>query len=95
MPFDRTDLEHVARLAMLSLSEDERDSLAHDLDHMLSHFEAIQQIAVDDIDDTDLQKTEETPLRADVPSESLTSEEATAQSARAEGGLFVVPKVIG
>ncbi len=80
---------------MLDLSDDELDSLAKDLDHVLSHFEAIQKIDVSDIDDTDLAKTITTPLRADTPAGSLSNEEATKQSARAEGGLFVVPKVIG
>ncbi|NNE07009.1 MAG: Asp-tRNA(Asn)/Glu-tRNA(Gln) amidotransferase subunit GatC [Gemmatimonadetes bacterium] len=95
MTFDRKNLEHVARLSMLSLSEDELDSLAHDLDHVLSHFEAIQRIDVSGIDDTDIEKAIDTPLRSDTPAGSLSNEEATRQSARAEGGLFVVPKVIG
>lgn len=95
MAFDRKNLEHAARLAMLSLSEDELDSLAHDLDDVLSHFEAIQKIDVSDIDDTDLEVSIDTPLRPDAPAGSLSNEEATKQSARAEGGLFVVPRVIG
>ncbi|MGI9147848.1 MAG: Asp-tRNA(Asn)/Glu-tRNA(Gln) amidotransferase subunit GatC [Chloroflexota bacterium] len=44
MTISRADVQHVARLARLGLSEDETDQLASELDHILDAMQALREL---------------------------------------------------
>jgi aspartyl-tRNA(Asn)/glutamyl-tRNA(Gln) amidotransferase subunit C len=87
-------VEHVARLARLSLTAEERATFARQLDDVLAYAESIQAL-----DTSDVEPMSHVAgiglLREDRPRPSLDRETAMSEAPDAEGGLFRVPRVLG
>ena len=94
MPIDRAQVDHVARLARLDLSEDERERMAHELTHILEHAERIQALDLEDVEPTSHALKLTNVLRPDEARASLTQEEALANAPEAADGRFKVPRII-
>jgi aspartyl-tRNA(Asn)/glutamyl-tRNA(Gln) amidotransferase subunit C len=87
-------VEHVARLAHLSLTPEERDTFARQLDEILAYAETIQSLdtaAVEPMSHATLSEV----FRDDVSRPGLERERVLAEAPDADAGLFRVPKVIG
>ncbi len=52
MPIDRAAVDHVARLARLDLSEDERKKMEAELGTILAYAEEIQALELEDVEPT-------------------------------------------
>ncbi|MDQ3620614.1 MAG: Asp-tRNA(Asn)/Glu-tRNA(Gln) amidotransferase subunit GatC [Actinomycetota bacterium] len=94
MAIDRPAVDHVARLARLDLSEEERERMSVELAQILGHAEAIQELELDDIEPTAHALPLRNVMRADEVRPSLTQDEALANAPQAEGGRFRVPRII-
>jgi aspartyl-tRNA(Asn)/glutamyl-tRNA(Gln) amidotransferase subunit C len=94
MPIDRSAVDHVARLARLALSEDERTRMQGELDHILEYAERIQALDLDDVPPTSHALVLENVLRPDEVAPSLTQEQALANAPEKEDGRFKVPRII-
>ena len=88
---DRAQVEHVARLARLELSEAELDEMAQELSGVLGHIETISELDLDDVPPTSHVADVTTPLREDVPQPSLPREKALDQAPAVQDGGFLVP----
>jgi aspartyl-tRNA(Asn)/glutamyl-tRNA(Gln) amidotransferase subunit C len=87
-------VEHVARLAQLSLTTDERETFARQLDGILAYAETIQSLdtaAVEPMSHATLSEV----FRDDVARPGLERARVLAEAPDADAGLFRVPKVIG
>ncbi|CAN5823640.1 Asp-tRNA(Asn)/Glu-tRNA(Gln) amidotransferase subunit GatC [soil metagenome] len=91
----RRDVEHVAHLARLGLSEAEVTLLEGQLNHILDQYAVLAELDTDAIAPTAQVIELESVLRADVVRPSLTVEEALANAPRRLGDHFVVPAVLG
>ncbi len=87
-------VEHVARLARLSLTAEERATFARQLDEILVYAESIQALDTADVPPMSHAQTSEI-FRDDEPRPSLSREAVVAAAPDAGDGLFRVPKVIG
>jgi aspartyl-tRNA(Asn)/glutamyl-tRNA(Gln) amidotransferase subunit C len=85
---------HVARLASLSLGEDERETFARQLDQILSYAESIQALDVSQVEPMS-HATRTESLREDTVAPSLPREEVLAPAPDAADDLFRVPRVLG
>ena len=94
MAIDRAAVDHVARLARLDLSKEERERMSVELAQILGHAEAIQELELDDIEPTSHALPLRNVMRADEVRPSLTQDEALANAPQAEGGRFRVPRII-
>jgi aspartyl-tRNA(Asn)/glutamyl-tRNA(Gln) amidotransferase subunit C len=94
MPIDRAAVDHVARLARLDLTEEERDKMAHELAGILEHAEQIQALELDDVPPTSHALPLVNVMRADEVTPSLTQEEALANAPEVEDGRFRVPRIM-
>jgi aspartyl-tRNA(Asn)/glutamyl-tRNA(Gln) amidotransferase subunit C len=94
MPLDRAAVDHVARLARLDLSEDERTRMEVELAQILGHAEKIQALDLDRVEPTAHAVRIVNALRADEVTESLSSADALANAPDAEDGWFRVPRII-
>ncbi len=94
MPLDRSAVDHVARLARLDLTEEERDRMQKELTGILEHAEKIQSLDLDDVPPTSHALPLSNVLRADEVRSSLPPEEALANAPAAEDGRFRVPRII-
>ena len=94
MAIDRAAVDHVARLARLDLSEEERSRMQVELTAILEHAEKIQALDLDGIEPTSHAIPLRNVLRADEVRPSVSQEEALANAPAAEDGRFRVPKII-
>ncbi len=90
----RQEVEHVAHLAQLDLTDQEQELFAGQLSQILNYVEQLQEIGTEGVPPTSSVAEQDSPLREDVPRESLTNEQALANAPHAEEGFFVVPKII-
>jgi aspartyl-tRNA(Asn)/glutamyl-tRNA(Gln) amidotransferase subunit C len=87
-------VEHVARLAHLSLTPEERTTFARQLDDVLAYAESIQSLDTEGVEPMS-HVSEPGSLREDAPRPSLDRETVMAQAPDGEAGLFRVPRVLG
>jgi aspartyl-tRNA(Asn)/glutamyl-tRNA(Gln) amidotransferase subunit C len=86
-------VEHVAKLASLSLTSEEKETFARQLDEILTYAESIQALPTDDVEPMSHARTSEI-FRPDVPHQSLPQGAAVAAAPDAADGLFRVPKIL-
>ena len=84
----RADVEHVAYLARLGLTEEELARLEGQLNHILDQYAKLAELDTDDIPPTAQTIELENILRDDVARPSLPPEDVLAQRARARGRLL-------
>jgi aspartyl-tRNA(Asn)/glutamyl-tRNA(Gln) amidotransferase subunit C len=94
MPIDRAAVDHVARLARLDLSDEERTRMEAELGQILDYAEAIQALELDDIEPTSHSIEIRNVMRPDEVRPSLAQEEVLAMAPEAEDGRFKVPRII-
>ncbi|MDQ3491682.1 MAG: Asp-tRNA(Asn)/Glu-tRNA(Gln) amidotransferase subunit GatC [Chloroflexota bacterium] len=88
------DVEHVALLARLGLTEDELARLEGQLNHILDQYAVLAELSTDDIPPTAQTIEVENILREDVVTPSLTVQDALAGAPERSGDLFVVPAIM-
>jgi aspartyl-tRNA(Asn)/glutamyl-tRNA(Gln) amidotransferase subunit C len=88
------EVEHVALLARLRLTEDERNRFTTQLNSILQHFEQLQQIDTSGVAPMSHAVPMSNVLREDEVRPSLTPEEALQNAPDQERDCFRVPRVI-
>ena len=91
----RSDVEHVAHLARLGLSDDELTLLQGQLNHILEQYAKLAELATDDIPPTAQTIELENILREDLVTPSLPVEAVLANAPDSAGGYVVVPAILG
>jgi aspartyl-tRNA(Asn)/glutamyl-tRNA(Gln) amidotransferase subunit C len=93
----RADVERIATLAHLELTDEEKDLFARQLADILAYAEQLQAVDTTGVPATAHVHAALRSERPDEPRPSLTPEEAVANApdAAAAAGLFRVPRVIG
>ena len=87
-------VEHVAALARLGISEAERQRFAEQLSSILDHFQALQALDTEQIPPTAQVLDLRNVMRPDAVRPSLTQGEALANAPRAQDGFFRVQAVL-
>ena len=90
----RDDVVHVARLARLSLTDDEVDLFTGQLEVILEHAAKVEALDTADVEPTSHPIALENVLRADEPGACLDRDEVLAQAPQAEDGRFRVPRIL-
>ena len=91
----RTDVEHVAHLARLGLSDAELGLLEGQLNHILEQYTKLAELDTDAIEPTAQTIELENILREDVVVASLPVEEVLRNAAATAGGYVVSPPLLG
>ena len=86
-------VEHVARLARLSLTAEEKERFARELQQILSYAETIQALDTEGVEPMS-HAAAAGALREDDPRPSLDRERVLAEAPDASDGLFRVPRVV-
>jgi aspartyl-tRNA(Asn)/glutamyl-tRNA(Gln) amidotransferase subunit C len=97
MPDDLTiaEVERIATLARLALSDEEKALYATQLARILDYAGQVAELDDRDVDPTAAVTVEPLAERADVPRPPLAHRQALANAPDAAAGLFRVPKVLG
>ena len=90
----RSDVEHVAHLARLGLTEDELARLEVQLNHILDQYAILTELDTDDIPPTAQTIELENILRDDVVRPSLPVAAVLANAPATDGGFIVVPAIL-
>jgi aspartyl-tRNA(Asn)/glutamyl-tRNA(Gln) amidotransferase subunit C len=88
------DIEHVARLARLELTEDEKERLRAQLVLILDHAAKVGQVAAGDVPPTAYAIPRSNVFRPDVPEATLPHADAMANAPVAQDERFKVPRVV-
>jgi aspartyl-tRNA(Asn)/glutamyl-tRNA(Gln) amidotransferase subunit C len=87
-------IDHVARLARLDLTDDEKARLREQLGVILEAAARVQEVAAEDVPPTAYAIPRSNVLREDEPRPSLPREEALAGAPEVEADRFKVPRVV-
>ncbi len=90
----RADVDHVAHLARLGLTDEELTRLEGQLNHILDQYAILATVPTDHIAPTAQTIELENILREDVARPSLTVDEVLANAPAREGDFVVVPAIL-
>lgn len=88
---EREQVEHVARLARLRLSDEELERMAGELSGILEHVDRIGELDLEGVEPTSHVVELENVLRADEPRASWPRDDVLAQAPDPASGAFRVP----
>ena len=90
----RREVEHVARLARLELTEDERETMTRQLDRILAYVEKLNELDTSQVEPTSHVIPMVNVMREDEPRASLSPDDALANAPDRAEGFFRVPRII-
>ena len=88
------DVDHVARLARLALTPEERERFRRQLGLILEHAEKVREVAAEDVPPTSHPVPRSNVYRPDEVGPCLSLEEALAGAPEVEAGRFKVPRIV-
>jgi aspartyl-tRNA(Asn)/glutamyl-tRNA(Gln) amidotransferase subunit C len=88
------DVDHVARLARLALTDEERERFGRQLALILEHAQRVGEVAAQDVPPTSHPVPRSNVYRPDEVEPSLPLEEALAGAPEVEDGRFKVPRIV-
>ena len=94
-PLRREDVAHVAKLARLSLSDEELELYTEQLGQILEHANDMSNLQLDDVVATAHPFGLINVVRDDVVRASLDRDAVLAMAPDAEEGRFAVPRIMG
>ena len=96
MKISKAEVQHVARLARLSLDDQHLDAMAEQIGTILEYMETLNRIDTTDVDPTThAVSAPATPAREDAAREHLGRDKVLANAPEKDGESFLVPRVIG
>lgn len=96
MSITKETIDHIASLARLSFSEEEKDVFVEQFQRIVEYVDVIQSLELDDVEPlTHITTTSENVFREDAVRPSLPLEEALANAPKRNESFFKVPKVLG
>lgn len=91
----RAEVAHLAKLARLALSDEELDQFAEQIDGIIGHVSAVQQVDAAGVEPMSHPHSIQTTMREDVVVPTLTAEQALDQAPEVAEQRFVVPQILG
>ena len=89
------DVEHVAKLARLAFTEEEKEKLAHQLNDILTYMEKLNKLDTSKVEPLSHVIELSNVMREDETKPSLPLEEVLKNAPERTEKFFKVPKVIG
>jgi len=91
----KTEVEKVAQLARLDLTDAEKSLFGVQLSHILDYVDQLQSVSTEGVPLTSSVAELQSEWREDVVVQGLTTEEALSNAPESNQGLFLVPKILG
>lgn len=94
MKITREQIEHVARLARLELTEAEKETFTGQMDAILAYVDKLNELDTSGITPTSHAVPMENAFREDMVTESFSTDKALLNAPDRSDNFFRVPKVI-
>lgn len=94
MKISKQEVDHVAKLARLELTDQEKEKLTDQLSNILTYVEKLNELDTKGVEPTAHVLDINNVMRNDEPGESLTQERALANAPDKAAGHYKVPKII-
>ncbi len=94
MRLTRQEVAQIAFLARLELTDEEKDSLAGQLNRLLESFDSLQKLDTDEVEPTSHTIPVYNVFRADLSRPSLSPDEVLANAPTRVDNTFEVPRIV-
>ena len=94
MKISKSQVDHVAHLARLTLTEEELERMTGQLDNILSYIDKLDELDTSGITPTSHVFSLSNAFRSDTVQESLPRNEALRNAPKQNGEMFQVPRII-
>jgi len=94
MKISKEEIEHIASLARLYLSEEEKELFGSQLSSILDYMEKLNELDTKDIEPTSHVLPLSNVMRDDIPSPSIPREDALLNAPDRTNKFYRVPKII-
>lgn len=93
MPLSLQEVEHIAQLARLELTDEQKTRYRKQLEAILDHVAKLQELDTKDVPPTASVSVGKLPLRTDEPRPSLPKDELLKNAPKQDDGQFRIPPV--
>ena len=90
----KISIEHLAQLARLSVSDDEKTLFANQIDSILSYMDKLNELGTENVEPTSHVISLSNIVREDLPKDSLEREDALMNAPDRTDRFYRVPKII-
>jgi aspartyl-tRNA(Asn)/glutamyl-tRNA(Gln) amidotransferase subunit C len=93
--FTKDTIEYISKLALINLSEEEKEKFAKQLGEIIAYFKKLNDIDTSEIEPmTHPIEGLKNVFREDIPRKSLTNEEALKNAEHKKDGYFKAPRIL-
>ncbi len=93
MPLSPQEIEHIAKLARLELTDDQKARYRQQLEAILDHVVKLQELDTKDVSPTASVSAGQMPLRIDESRPSLSKDDLLKNAPKQDDGQFQIPPV--
>ena len=90
----KEELDHIAKLARINLTDQEKTTFLPQLESVLEYLDILNQVNTDNIQPTYQVNNQKNILRQDIVKDSFSQKEALSAASKTQEGYFVVPGTI-
>ncbi|HOP99298.1 MAG TPA: Asp-tRNA(Asn)/Glu-tRNA(Gln) amidotransferase subunit GatC [Acetivibrio clariflavus] len=94
MKISKDIIEHVANLARLNLTEEEKSALASDMEQIISYVDKLNELDTSNVEPTNHVIPITNVFREDKAEASYPREKILANAPSSQDGCFKVPKIV-
>ena len=94
MPLTREEVQHIAALCRIGMTEEDLQKMPEELSIILELFQVLQELDTNEVPPTGHSVSVETVMRADEPRPSYPGEDTLSNAPQREGDLFRVKPVL-
>ncbi len=93
-PIDLAEIEHLALLSRLELSEGEKTGFLGDLNRMIGYFQQLQELDTEGVPEMQRPVALVNVMREDVPGEMFTQAQVLELAPESQDGFIRVPRTV-
>ncbi len=91
---DAAQIDHLAALARLQLTPEERTAMQEDLSRVLGYFEQLNEVNTDGVEEMQRPVSLVNVLREDVPAEAFAPSVVSALAPEMQDGQIKIPRTV-
>ncbi len=87
-------VDHIAHLARLEFEGERKAAIQSDLERIITFMDKLHEVNTENVEPLIFMSTEINRLRADVPTETVTQDQALKNAPQRDSDYFRIPKVL-